>query len=224
MSILSLITKCLDKVEELKKNYRYYRSRKDDEAIIKMNTARDLCAGELNAIKNDLKRSVKEASANIKLGISKSINVAPHEQILKDSAIGYILVNDAIFYIETLEREESIKNAHNTLQNAVNIMSGKKKVSSNSRRRVTPYSIQSPEDSYEAAKALVTEYYDEIKSTGNIESCLKRARSNSSKENDGSGSSNDDRYKKLKAKMGTKREKIKIDTSNIADFSSPEDQ
>ena len=74
-----------------------------------------ICSGKLTACKNDLSRAIRQQSSYITEGAKQGCDTTLQEQNLKDSAIGYMLLNDAIYALRSINNSNDIEYAYRIL-------------------------------------------------------------------------------------------------------------
>ena len=166
-------------LKELEKKHKYKKASRERNDAIELQTDLAKCHGDLEACKNQFGRTILTQSLNIKKGLSEGIDVAVQRKILQDSALGYLLVRDAIFAIESVNSYESVAHAYEMLDAAMREITGSRglprfpHISSSKKRN--EYGYINSQSAVKQKKAIVNAMQDELEETGDIEECLKHA-------------------------------------------------
>lgn len=168
-------------VKEIMRKHRFKKANMERREAAELQSSLAKCRGKLEVCRKDFARSIKTQSKNIAEGQRTGMETIIHEQMMWDSAIGYMLVNDAIFALKSISTYDSIAHAYDMLEAAAKQMSGKK----SGLGRVTHIGSTKKRDSYgyitsEAAvrekEELLGSFFEQLKVTGDIEACLEAAR------------------------------------------------
>lgn len=179
------ISDTLDEVRsylgEIKKKYRFKKARLAREAAVELQTTLAQCRGKLEICKKDLNRTINNQSKNISEGLTLGADTIIQEQILWDAAIGYMLVRDAIYALETINSYDAVSHAYEMLDTAMKQVAGKKsgfpgsmKIGSTKERNAYGYITSST--ALKDKEALLESFFEVLKREGNIEKQLATAR------------------------------------------------
>ena len=138
-----------------------------------------ICSGKLTACKNDLSRAIRQQSSYITEGAKQGCDTTLQEQNLKDSAIGYMLLNDAIYALRSINNSNDIEYAYRILDVAARCASGKSIKTSGMLKKLGKLkncSDKDFEEAYNKKEELYNGIAGQLKETGDIEACLKNAR------------------------------------------------
>lgn len=186
MAITDVLNDVKSKLNELKRQYKFKKSRMAREDAVKLQVVLAECRGKLEICKKDFNRAINDQSRNIQKGIAQDADTCIQEQILWDAAIGYMLVRDAIFALETINSYDSVSHAYEMLDAAMQQISRKKPVfpkrmSIGSTAERNAYGYITSATALREKELLLEGFFESLKTTGNIESHLAAARSASSR-------------------------------------------
>lgn len=138
------------------------------------------CNGKLNACKNSFRAAIKEQSAFIAEGRQNGYDTIPQEQILWDAAIGYMLVDDAMFALKSIGSYDSMARAYEMLDAATKQITGKKSKLAKNRMagqgERDPFGYINSADVVKSKMELLDGFFEILKQTGDIEACLRDAK------------------------------------------------
>ncbi len=181
MAISDTIRDVKNSLEEIKRKYRFKKSRMVREDAVELQVTLTKCRGKLEICKKDFNRVINIQSKNINEGKKVGADTIIQEQILWDAAIGYMLVRDAIFALETITSYDTVSHAYEMLDAAIKQAAGKKttftsgiKVSNTKERNAYGYvtSTAALKDKEEQLNC----FFEELKQLGDIEARLANAR------------------------------------------------
>lgn len=186
MAITDVLNDVKGKLNEIKRQYKFKKSRMAREDAVKLQVVLADCRGKLEICKKDFNRSINDQSRNIKKGIEIDTDTSIQEQILWDAAIGYMLVRDAIFALETINSYDSVSHAYEMLDAAMKQISRKKPVfpkrmSIGSTAERNAYGYITSATALREKELLLEGFFESLKVEGNIEAHLANARSASSR-------------------------------------------
>jgi hypothetical protein len=99
------------------------------------------------------------------------------EQILWDAAMGYLLVRDAIYSLNSVNTYDSVEHAYEMLDEAVKVMTGKGKPSDKlhlgQQRERDAYGFVTSSAAIKQKEALLETFFEQLKVSGDIEACLR---------------------------------------------------
>ena len=140
----------------------------------------------LEISRTEFRRSIEKYSKNIKKGLKEGRDILLQEQTLWDAAIGYMLVSDAIFALETINSYDSVEHAYELLDEAVKIMSGKEKpkksLNLGKQRERDAYGYVTSKTAIKQKEEMLDSFFSELKESGDIEACLDAHRNGQPKE------------------------------------------
>lgn len=181
MAILDTLDEAKAYLAGVKKKYRFRKARLAQKEAVELQSTLAQCRGKLEICKKDFNRAVNVQSKNIGEGMRVGADTVIQEQILWDSAIGYMLVRDAIFALETISSYDAVSHAYEMLDAAMKQVSGKKnnfpksmKIGSTKERNAYGYLTSSA--SLREKEELLSGFFEELKVTGDIEKHLAAAR------------------------------------------------
>lgn len=181
MAISDTIRDVKNSLEEIKRKYRFKKARMAREDAVELQVTLAKCRGKLEICKNDFNRVINIQSKNINEGKKVGADTIIQEQILWDAAIGYMLVRDAIYALETITSYDTVSHAYEMLDAAIKQAAGKKstftsgiKVSSTKERNAYGYITSTA--ALQAKEEQLNCFFEELKQLGNIEARLATAR------------------------------------------------
>ncbi len=181
MDIINKLEDVKSYLGELKRKYRFKKARMTREDAVELQTTLAKCRGKLEICKKDLNRSINNQSRNICEGLELGTDTIIQEQILWDAAIGYMLVRDAIFALETITSYDAVSHAYEMLDTAMKQVAGRKngfpksmKIGSTKERNAYGYITSST--ALKDKEALLDSFFESLKRSGDIEQHLADAR------------------------------------------------
>ena len=140
------------------------------------------CRGKLEVSSSDFKRTIRVQAKNIREGIAAHQDTVLQEQILWDAAIGYMLVQDAVYALKSINSYDSVSHAYEYLDAAVKQMAGKKASvpkalgfrDSKDRNR---FGYVTSDAAVKEKEDLLDGIFEELKQTGDIDACITKAQS-----------------------------------------------
>ena len=181
MAISDILSEVKASLEELKRKYRFKKARMAHEDAVELQVTLAKCRGKLEICKKDFNRAINTQSKNIGEGKKVGADTVIQEQILWDAAIGYMLVRDAIFALETITSYDAVSHAYEMLDAAMKQVAGKKsnfpggmKIGSTKERNAYGYITSSA--ALKEKEELLDSFFEELKVAGDIEARLAEAR------------------------------------------------
>ncbi len=180
MEILETLDQAKAYLQKIKKKYQFRKARLAREEAAELQSSLAKCNGQLTLCKSDFNTIIKQQCKNIKKGKEQGADTVIQEQILWDSAIGYMLVRDAIFTLQSINSYDSVAHAYDMLDVAVKLMSGKKK-SVNQFTKIVPsrernaYGYITSATAAQKKEELLNTFFEQLKETADIEACLELA-------------------------------------------------
>lgn len=179
-SISDMLGEAQSALNEAQKKRRFKKANQELADKVALQEALMKCRGKLEICKNDLNRTIRNQSRNITNGRNIGADTLLQEQILWDAAIGYMLVKDAIYGLETVNSYDSISHAYEMLDAAMKQMTGRKggspghlKNGAEKERNIYGYITSSA--ALREKEGLLESFFETLKVSGNIEGCLAGA-------------------------------------------------
>ncbi len=184
MSVNDKINQVKDKLDKLKRDHRFKKANK--ERAIEAELTYDIvkCAGDLGACKKEFFYTIKDQSEFIRKGRAESYNTAIQETQLRDAAIGYMLVKDALFALQSITSYDSVTHAYDLLDAATKKITGEKvfpffKDSKKKKPKRDEYGFINSAEAVEAKAGIVDSFFERLIETGDIDLCIKEAQEKS---------------------------------------------
>lgn len=180
MELLNKIDDVKAYLAKVKKKYRFRKARLAREDAAEFTYALAECRGKLEVCKKSFLQVITRQSRNICAGEETGADTLIQQQLLWDSAIGYMMVRDAIFALETIGNYESVAHAYELLDCAIRQVSGKKtpllgwlKRNNNEVRNL--YGYVTSDASKSKKEVLLDSFFEHLKHDGDIEKHLFNA-------------------------------------------------
>lgn len=168
------------KIEQIKRNYRFKSENNRRKLEAKLTEDLVSCAGDLGVCKSSYERAVRRQSQEIREGMQKGYPVAVQKTLLMDAAIGYMLVEDALFVLQSVATYDSITDAYALLDMAAKTITGEKVKQPKKSKRPSreEYAFLNSFETVQAKKKIVSSkgFMDMLISTGDIHKCIAAAR------------------------------------------------
>lgn len=181
MAITDTLGEVRDYLGEVKRKNRFKKANLTREKAIELQTTLAQCRGKLEICKKDLNRSINTQSRNINEGLKIGADTIIQEQIMWDAAIGYMLVRDAIYALDTINSYDSVSHAYEMLDAAMKQIAGKKsgfpgnmKIGSTKERNAYGYITSAT--ARKEKEELLDSFFENLKREGDIEKHLAEAR------------------------------------------------
>ena len=180
MSISDTLDDVKASVKELMRKHRFKKANMERKEAAELQNALGKCRGQLELCRKDFARSIRTQSKNIAEGQRTGMETIIHEQMMWDAAIGYMLVNDAIFALKSISTYDSIAHAYEMLEAATKQISGKKSglssvVHIGSTKERNAYGYLTSSAAVKEKEELLNSFFEQLKVTGDIEACLEAA-------------------------------------------------
>ena len=98
-----------------------------------------------------------------------------------DAALGYLMVRDAIYSLESINTYDSVAHSYEMLDEAIKVMSGKGRPSNHlflgAQRKRKDYEFLNSRTALKEKEQLLDTFFAKLEDTGDIEACIKEARS-----------------------------------------------
>ena len=227
-SISEMLEDAKASVKQMEKKHNFKKANKDREAAAQLQYDLGLCRAKLERCKKEFNSTIREQSRNITRGRSEKLDTLVQEQILWDAAVGYLLVREAIFALQSVNNYDTVEHAYELLDAAVRQMTGKKE------KRKWGFGRSGERDSYgyltsaqmmKQTETAVDSFFEELKKTGDIESCLAAARNLDNSQTSASGKSEVEQdLDRLRQNSGTADDDDDIDEDLLSsnDVRAPE--
>ena len=181
MAIAEKIREAKNSLEDIKRKYRFKKARMMKEDAVELQATLAKCRGKLEICKNDFNRAINNQSRNINEGKRVGADTLIQEQILWDAAIGYMLVRDAIFALETINSYDAVSHAYEMLDTAMKQIAGKKSgfpgnMKAGNTKERNAYGYITSGAALKTKEEQLEGFFEELKLHGNIEARLANAR------------------------------------------------
>ena len=177
MSISDTLEDAKAYVKELMRKRRFKKANLERQEAAELQSSLAKCRGQLELCRKDCARSIRTQSKNIAEGQRTGMETVINEQIMWDAAIGYMLINDAIFALKSISTYDSIAHAYEMLDAATKQMSGKKSglgstAHAGSTKKRNSYGYITSSAAVREKEELLDSFFERLKVTGDIEACL----------------------------------------------------
>ena len=168
-------------VKNLQRKFDFKKANRDRAAAAKLQYELGVCRGKLEVCRKQFSRTILTQSNNIAQGRAAGIDTMLQEQILWDSAIGYLLVRDAIYALQSITSYDSVAHAYEMLDAAAAQISGQKSsglsklFSFGPKKERNAYGYITSSAAVKQKEAFLDTFFEELKETGDIEACLQAA-------------------------------------------------
>ena len=181
MAISDMIEEVQSSLKDIKRKYRFKKARMAHEEAAELQATLAKCRGKLEICRKDLNRAINTQSKNICAGLKEGADTLIQQQILWDAAIGYMLVRDAIYALETISSYDAVSHAYEMLDAAMKQVAGKKsgfpsnmKIGSTKERNAYGYITSSA--ALKEKEGMLDTFFEQLKLEGDIEARLAEAR------------------------------------------------
>lgn len=184
MAIVDRINEVKDSLNKMKRKNAFKKANEKREDAVEFQAALSKCRGQLEICINEFRIAIRTQARNIQEGVRTHSDTAIQEQLLWDAAIGYMLVNDAIYALKTVTTANSISYGYEILDIAVAQMNGKKKkmptygLTGSSKKFRNRYGYITSDAVKNEKIELLESFFETLKVTGDIETCLAKAYAN----------------------------------------------
>lgn len=127
MSIFDFIDSAKKSFQDILKTIQFKKSVSEREREVALLSARQKCCGVLSRSQSEYKRIIGEQLYHIQIGRSQNQVTAVQENLLGNAVLGYILMDDAQYAINSYKTVESLHYANALLNYAATMVSGKDK-------------------------------------------------------------------------------------------------
>ena len=178
MSVSDKLHNVKKKLDNIKKNHRYRKSNKDRAVQAEITYEIAKCAGDLGACLKDFKYTIEEQSEFVRKGRAESYPTQVQEGQLRDAAIGYMLVKDALFVLKSVSSYDSVENAYILLDAATGKITGEKVFpffSGSKKPKREEYAFLNSQEAYQKKQEMYDCFVEKLIDTGDIEACIAEA-------------------------------------------------
>ena len=176
MDIVSMLDAQKKRLKELQKRNRIRQYNKDTEKRAQFLFEVGEIRGDLRVCGDQFKIAIHEQAKSVRDGIANGFDTLVQQQALKEAAVGYLLVRDALFALNGVVTNDTVSHAYEILDSAVKRMSNKKPNNKGynigSERGEHGY-ITAPA-SVENKERYVATFFNELVKTGNIDACIEK--------------------------------------------------
>lgn len=168
-----------DKLKKIQRDRKFKKANLERERQVDLQVALADCRGELTVCQKDFKHTIQQQSESISVGIRTGKDTALQEKMLYEAALGYMLVEDAIYSLTSINTANSVSHAYELLDEATRVISGKsdgflhKYAKEQERNR---FGFATSQATLKAKEELLDSFFEDLKITGDIEACLATAR------------------------------------------------
>ena len=179
MNIKETIESAKKKIEEIKKKHRFKSENDRRKREAQLTEELMICAGDLGVCRSTYERAVRRQSEEIREGMADGYPVTVQKNLLMDAAVGYMMVKEALFVIQSVATYDSIVDAYALLDMAAKTITGEKikRPKKSKRPNREEYAFLNSFETVEAKKKIVTSggFMDRLIATGDIEKCIASA-------------------------------------------------
>lgn len=181
MTVIELVDNTRTSLEEFLQKWKFKKANWERAKAADRQAASAKCYSELKRCKKDFDRMIQHQSRSIAEGISIGADTAIQTQILWDAAIGYMMVKDAIFALESINSFDSVSYAYETLGIVLDNMNERKSKLPKipkfvSRQERNSFGYLRSNEAMKRKEELLDSFFDTLKRTGDIEACLDAAK------------------------------------------------
>lgn len=179
-SISELLEDAQSSIMQLEKKHKFKKANKDRQETAALQYDLGQCRGKLENCKKQFSRTIRTQSINIADGRAAGIDTVLQEQILWDAAIGYLLVRDAIYALQSITSYDSVAHAYELLDAAMKQMAGKqgglsKFLRIGTTKERNAYGFVTSSAAVKQKEAFLNTFFEDLKENGDIEACLDSA-------------------------------------------------
>lgn len=179
-SISEMLEDAKSSIKQLEKKHKFKQANKDRQEAAALQYDLGQCRGKLESCKKQFSRTIHTQSINIADGRAAGIDTILQEQILWDAALGYLLVRDAIYALQSITSYDSVAHAYELLDAATKQMAGKQgglskfpRIGTTKERNAYGYVTSSA--AVKQKEAFLDTFFEDLKENGDIEACLESA-------------------------------------------------
>ncbi len=180
MGLTNVLEDAREALSELKKNKKFKNKNKERQKASDLLSDLMKCRGRLEACKVEFNRVIKQQHRHIKKGREEGMDVLLQEQTMWDAALGYLMVRDAIYSLESINTYDSVTHSYEMLDEAIKVMSGKGRPSEHlflgAQRKRKDYEFLNSRTALKEKEQLLDTFFAKLEETGDIEACIKDSR------------------------------------------------
>ena len=168
------------KLDNIKRDRRFKKANKERalEAALSYEVVK--CAGDLGACQKEFFYTIQEQALFIRRGRAEEYNTSIQETQLRDAAIGYLLVKDALFALQSISSYDSVNNAYSLLDAATQKITGEHTFpffkGGKKKPERTEYGFINSAEAVNNKSGIVDGFFEKLIETGDIEQCIKEAK------------------------------------------------
>ena len=180
MSVKEKLNDIKKKLAAMKKKSDYKKANKERAKQAQLTVDLANCAGDLGICKKEYEWSVRDLSRLIQQGIMNGNNVEFQKEQLIDAAVGYILVDEAMYVLQSVGTYDSLTRAYDLLDAATMSITGEKAIKfpsfSGGKPKRKEFDYLNSSDLIEEKKGFVSEFLDDLIESGDIQATITEAR------------------------------------------------
>ena len=178
MSLMDTLDAAKESLDEFKRKRRYKKANLQRAEAAQLQADLAKCRGKLETCRADFGRTIRTQAANIRKGQQEGMDTLLQEQTLWDAAVGYMLVRDALYAIQTVTSYDSVDHAYEMLEQATRQMMNKPESflsKLGSKKTRDEYGYITSEASRKEKEQMLELFFEQLKLTGDIEECINEA-------------------------------------------------
>ena len=180
MGVTTVLENAKDALSELKKNRKFKSKNKERDKASDLLSDLMKCRGRLESCKVEFNRVIKQQYRHIKKGREEGMDVLLQEQTMWDAALGYLMVRDAVYSLESINTYDSVTHAYDMLDEAIRVMTGKGRPSEHlflgAQRKRKDYEFLNSRTALKEKEQLLDTFFAKLEDTGDIEACIRESR------------------------------------------------
>ncbi len=182
MAIFEYIEAAKKQIADMKRKYKFNKANKEREKAAELLNDTVSCKGKLEVCKEEFNSVIKKQSKAILDGRTKGMDTNVQKNMLWDAAIGYLLVKDAIFAIDSVTSNDGLAHAYDLLDVATCQMKGKKPKGSiipgviSKMGERDSYGFLSAETTLHDKEKYLESFFEELICSGDIEFCINKTK------------------------------------------------
>lgn len=168
-----------EKLKKIQRDRKFKKANLERAKQVDLQVALADCRGDLAVCQKDFKHTIQQQSESISEGIRTGKDTLLQEDMLYSAALGYMLVEDAIYSLKSINTTNSVAHAYDLLDEATRVVTGKssgflrKYAKEQERNR---YGFMTSQASLREKEELLESFFEELKLTGDIDECLANAK------------------------------------------------
>ena len=180
MELMNKIDKVKGKLNDLIRKYKFKKANKERKHQAELTLDMVNCAGDLGACKKEYEWIIRDQSRMILQGRRDGYDSHVQESQLLDAAVGYMLVNEALYVLQSVASYDGIVRAYDLLDAATKKITGEKTFPFSGRSKKKPeraeYEFINSAKTVQEKKEMAADFLEELILTGNIDKCIEEAR------------------------------------------------